>query len=74
MKRQKDMSGISGTGYVLTGIVFNDGKTVVHWNSDHPSTSIFDSFKDFQNIHITPHPENNTVIDKQRIKWQKSVK
>jgi len=69
MIRQKDISGISGTGHVLDGIIFDDGTTVVKWRSNHSSISIFSSYDDFKTIHITPHPENNTIEDMKEITW-----
>lgn len=64
MIRQKDESGYSGTGVVLHGIVFADGTTVIHWQTKKKtdSTSIFDSFEDFEKIHIDQHPTNGTQI------------
>jgi hypothetical protein len=69
MIRQKDISGVSGTGHVLDGIIFDDGTTVVTWRSNHASISIFRSYEDFKAIHITPHPENNTVEEIKEIAW-----
>jgi len=69
MIRQKDISGVSGTGHVLDGVVFDDGTTVVKWLSNHSSISVFKTYDDFKAIHITPHPENNTVEDIKEIIW-----
>ena len=33
--RTKDLSGVSGIGYVAEGIVFHDGQTVVSWFGKH---------------------------------------
>lgn len=69
MIRQKDISGVSGTGHVLDGVVFDDGTTVVRWRSGQASIGIFKSYEDFRKIHIEPHPENNTVEDIKEVTW-----
>jgi hypothetical protein len=62
--RQHDESGVSGTGKVLEGVVFSTGLTVVHWLTPLPrgSLNVFDSFEQFMNIHVAPHPTNETII------------
>lgn len=64
MIRNADESGVSGTGKVLEGIVFEDGSTVIHWCvKDQPnSTTYFESFEAFCAIHIDQHPTNKTEI------------
>jgi hypothetical protein len=62
MERVNDESGVSGTGIVLSGIIFQDGKVVIRWNSGTASTTVFDSWEDFEEIHINPHPGNETKI------------
>lgn len=70
MIRNNDESGISGTGRVLDGVIFPNGKVVICWNTqDNPeskvdvgSVSVFDCFKDFRDIHIGSHPSNKTEI------------
>lgn len=67
--RNGDESGVSGTGRILDGIVFHNGKTVVCWRTDvdgtqHGDSSIgvYDSFGAFKRIHIDSHPSNDTEI------------
>lgn len=64
MTRIKDESGISGTGKVLVGVIFPSGKVVVEWIvSSRPSTmGLFDSFEEFEEIHVASHPLNDTLI------------
>jgi hypothetical protein len=38
--RGKDMSGVSGTGYVAEGVEFSDGTVVLRWTSKTPTTEI----------------------------------
>lgn len=65
MKRNNDESGVSGTGIVLDGVVFPNGKVTVCWRcvkTNASSISVFDSFEDFTKIHIDSHPTNGTEI------------
>lgn len=62
MERVNDESGTSGTGLVLSGIIFPDGKVVIRWNTETASTTEFDSWEDFEAIHIGKHPGNETKI------------
>ena len=51
LKRVEDESGISGTGRVAQGFVFDNGKVAVTWLSEHPSVTIYDSFGEVTAIH-----------------------
>jgi hypothetical protein len=62
MIRNGDESGVSGTGRVADGCVWPSGKVTLTWRTDTPSTANFDSYDDFYNIHIKPHPANKTEI------------
>ena len=66
MIRKFDESHVSGTGRVLDGVVFPNGKVVICWRKNekggHPSLGIYDSFEAFQFIHIDSHPTNETEI------------
>jgi len=71
MIRNFDESKHSGTGKVLDGVVFPNGKVAICWDTkdnddsklDVGSISIFDSFEDFQKVHIGQHPKNKTEIN-----------
>jgi len=62
--RQSDESGVSGTGVVIEGVQYATGQVVLHWLLPSPrgSIAVFDSMKDFLNIHVESHPTNNTII------------
>ena len=64
MGRQFDVSGVSGTGIVLEGVLFSTGVVVIHWLTPPPrgSISVFDSLEQFLSIHVRPHPDNLTVL------------
>lgn len=61
--READESGVSGTGHVVNGVVFNDGTTVIRWLTEMSSIAIYKSFEDFKAIHIDSHPQNETVVE-----------
>jgi hypothetical protein len=64
MERVEDVSGVSGTGSVLEGVLFSTGVVVIHWLTPPPrgSISVFESFDQFLTIHVLPHPDNRTRI------------
>ena len=51
LKRVEDESGISGTGRVAQGFVFDNGKVAVTWLSEHPSVTVYDSIGEVHAIH-----------------------
>ncbi len=62
MIRTHDISGVSGTGRVLDGVVFGNGKVSVCWRHSMNSVAIYDSFECFLSIHVDSHPTNETEI------------
>ncbi len=52
MIRERDVSGISGTGKVLEGVRFTDGTVVVRWLTHRASTAVYKNTDDFQIIHL----------------------
>lgn len=60
LKRIKDISGISGTGYVAEGICFSDGSVVIRWTTNTPTFVIFDSIIDL--VHIHGH-DGSTIVE-----------
>lgn len=67
--RHGDESGVSGTGRVLDGVMWHNGKVSVCWRTDIAGTrhgfssiTIYDSFEAFKFIHIDSHPTNDTEI------------
>lgn len=49
--RTVDVSGVSGTGVVAEGVQFSDGRVVLRWLTDVPSTAIYDSIDAIRHIH-----------------------
>lgn len=62
MVRNADETGVSGTGRVLDGVVFDDGVVVVHWRGRLRSTAVYPDFETFRAIHIDSHPSNDTEL------------
>ena len=66
MYRGADFSSCSGTGLILSGVIFPEsGKTVVAWNSASKvhSLGIYDSYFDFYRVHVASHENNHTLIE-----------
>jgi hypothetical protein len=51
LDRKRDVSGVSGTGIVAEGVVFTNGKTVIQWLGDKPSTVVWDHISDAMQVH-----------------------
>lgn len=51
LKRVEDESGISGTGRIAQGIIFDNGKVALTWLSEHPSVAMYDNIGDVRSIH-----------------------
>lgn len=51
LHRDRDISGISGTGVVADGVEFPDGTVVIRWRGDRGSTVVWDDIRDPEAIH-----------------------
>lgn len=53
LERERDVSGVSGTGMVAEGVSFSDGRVALHWvaNGEHQSTVVWDSIESVKAIH-----------------------
>lgn len=52
LNRAIDDSGVSGTGIVASGVVFDDGTTILHWEvTEVHSTTVYKSSSDMLKIH-----------------------
>ena len=51
LNRIEDESGISGTGRVAQGFIFDNGKVALAWLSEHPSVTIYDNIGEVRAIH-----------------------
>ena len=60
--RRNDESGVSGTGTVLDGVVFCNGRVAAIWRGGVQSLSLFRSMEEFEAIHVSSHKSNGSVI------------
>ena len=51
LHRTEDESGVSGTGRVAQGFIFDNGKVAITWLSEHPSVTVYDSIGEVHAIH-----------------------
>lgn len=51
VKRTKDVSGVSGIGYVAEGIRFHDGQVIVSWFGKHRIFECPSSLKAWLKVH-----------------------
>jgi hypothetical protein len=57
--RKKDISGVSGTGWVAEGVEFSNGRVVISWLGELSSTNVYQSMDDAKTIH---GHEGNTLF------------
>jgi hypothetical protein len=50
-ERTTDASGVSGTGIVAEGVIFENNHVVVYWFGMHSSINIYSSIEDVIYIH-----------------------
>lgn len=62
MKRLKDATGVSATGRVLEGVLWQSGKVTVEWRAPMRSMAIYDSLAMFKAIHMDCHPSMNELV------------
>lgn len=60
--READVTGISGTGRVLDGVIFHTGQVVVCWRSTFHSITVFENWDAFAGVHLQAHPENQARV------------
>lgn len=51
LRREVDVSGVSGTGCVAEGAVLSDGRAVLHWLAGGGSLGIYGSIEELIRIH-----------------------
>jgi hypothetical protein len=49
--RNEDESGVSGTGTVAQGVVFDDGTAVLRWLTKFASTAVYNNLAELAAIH-----------------------
>lgn len=61
--RKVDASGISGTGRVAEGVLFDNGWVAMIWLSARPSVNLFASIEDVEAIHGHDHKTEIVFVD-----------
>ncbi|MGW4239251.1 hypothetical protein ACWEJP_20930 [Streptomyces sp. NPDC004749] len=51
LERDRDVTGVSGTGTVADGVVWPDGTAVIRWRGESPSTVAWASLADAVAVH-----------------------
>jgi hypothetical protein len=51
LKRNADVSGISGTGNIAEGCLFDTGKVALTWLSEMPCVTVYDSVEIVIKVH-----------------------
>lgn len=51
LMRHRDVTGISGEGHVATIVEFDDGHTVLHWDTATPSTTVYTDIRHITALH-----------------------
>ena len=57
--RKKDISGVSGTGWIAEGVEFSNGKVVISWLGKLSATNVYDTIENAIAIH---GHEGNTLF------------
>ena len=59
LNRTEDESGVSGTGRIAQGFIFDNGKVCLTWLSEHPSVTIYDKIGE---VHATHGHQGKTEV------------
>ena len=51
LNRTEDESGVSGTGKVAQGVIFDNGKVALTWLGEHSTVTIFEDIEEVTTIH-----------------------
>jgi hypothetical protein len=51
LERDEDETGISGTGVVVEGVEFSDGRVAYRWMSEHRTDQLADSMAKVEAVH-----------------------
>lgn len=61
LERIKDETGVSRTGRVLEGVLWQNGEVSVQWRPPHSTYGFYHSMQEFLTIHVDCHPSCNVV-------------
>ena len=60
LHREQDVTGVSGTGVVVEGVEFSDGRCAYRWLSEYATTVLADSMAVVEKVH--GHDGRTTVV------------
>lgn len=60
LRRDEDVTGVSGTGYVAEGVEFWDKSCCMKWRTKVNSTTVYASLDDLNEIHS--HEGRTTIV------------
>jgi len=61
--RGSDETGVSGTGVIIQGVLFANGRCVIQWLCDpDPGDTQIKDFERFLDTHVRTHPTNKTIL------------
>lgn len=52
LQRDRDVSGVSGTGHVADGIEWSDGTVVLRWLTSTPTTTMHENIRSVEKVHL----------------------
>lgn len=61
LERIKDETGVSRTGRVLEGVLWQNGEVTVQWRPPHSTFGFYHSLREFEIIHVDCHPSCNVI-------------
>lgn len=61
MERIKDETGVSRTGRVLEGVLWQNGEVTVQWRPPLSTFGFYHSLNEFETIHVDCHPSCNVI-------------
>ena len=70
LERDEDVAGVSGTGRIAHGVMFDDGRVALRWLTERASTATYDHLVDVWRIHghegktrLVPHKCHLGLMD-----------
>lgn len=69
LERLKDETGVSRSGRVLEGVLWQNGEVSVQWRPPHSTYGFYHSMQEFLIIHVDCHPSCNVVRWIDRDPW-----
>lgn len=75
LHRHEDESGVSGTGIVAKGAIFEDGTAVMRWLTEHRSTAIYTTVEELDAIHGHGGKTEVVIVEESKLmeKYERQV-